>query len=482
MWVRAQVDHLQRLPNDLEKQKALERLPPTLPDTYIRIFEIIDSMYPFQTTEYVQRLLEWLVHGIYDYLKPYYTVLIVPHLTTDLLCKAVCLENEGDLPLDAAVPTSEQIFRWLGCLIRKSEYGHIISLSHFTVKEFLMMKPEYLSSSKAKKFLVNPTDINYILKICLTYIMHEYFESQICSTTGEIELLLSKHSFLKYAASSLCDYIWASVYEGLNDKTENLLRRFLSIPPHPSFELWDACFTWLGFSQWIFVRASDETRYFFSPLHFAAMTGLLKEVQRLLEYGADPDGASLSIGRGVFLTPLHLAICIGNKYGIEIWPGIAILAINCYEPDGDEKKGFREEQSLGVIRALIDSGIDIDRQLVVDLHDNADDFAFVVEATVTPLVLAIICRCWRAASILLDAGASSNAVAHEDYVSSQSKDFVLDWKFLNEVPVYKDIMQDAIDRSGHQELTKAFEGWKIFGNTENSVSQPADTINDSGSA
>lgn len=72
MWVRAQVDYLRRLPNDMEKRRALKQLPPDLPQTYIRIFETIHRTYPPQTTKYIHRILKWLVQMVLrDLEKPY---------------------------------------------------------------------------------------------------------------------------------------------------------------------------------------------------------------------------------------------------------------------------------------------------------------------------------------------------------------------------------------------------------------------------
>ena len=87
MWVRAQVDYLQRLPTE---RKALKRLPPDLPQTYVRILEIIDSTYPPPTTEFIQRMLRWLVLGKSGDSNTYPSGR-ESSFTSRMLCQAVCL-------------------------------------------------------------------------------------------------------------------------------------------------------------------------------------------------------------------------------------------------------------------------------------------------------------------------------------------------------------------------------------------------------
>ena len=97
MWVRAQIDYLQRLPNDWEKQQALQRLPPSLPQTYIRIFEQIDSTFPAQTTRYIRRLLRWLVLVVSEADEPL-------KLSFDALRQAICIETDHDWPSSDKIP------------------------------------------------------------------------------------------------------------------------------------------------------------------------------------------------------------------------------------------------------------------------------------------------------------------------------------------------------------------------------------------
>ncbi|KAI4264373.1 MAG: hypothetical protein L6R35_007304, partial [Caloplaca aegaea] len=158
MWVRAQVDYLQRLPNDAEKRRALKVLPPDLPRTYIRIFETMENSYSTQTTTYVRRLLKWLVLGGASHGDSEISLEDTIHPSLEMLRVAVCIEDQSNWPTIATMPTKRQILQWLGCLVRWKEDRDEISFSHFTVKEFLSLDKKDVSSSAAQQYLVVPTD------------------------------------------------------------------------------------------------------------------------------------------------------------------------------------------------------------------------------------------------------------------------------------------------------------------------------------
>lgn len=458
MWVRAQVDYLQRLPNDIEKQKALKRLPPTLPLTYIRIFEAIDSMYPCQTTRYVQRLLKWLVHGIDRHPQSYLLTEDV-NMTVDVLSEAICLENQHEFPSQASIPIPEQLFRWLGCLVRKqtSEFGDRIVLSHFTVREFLNLTPEEVSSSTARKYLVSPGDKHDILNTCLTYLVHDRFSDQPRSTWEEIERFLWEYPLFQYATTVLCDYAWVSNYGTLNNE-KGPLQSFLSMPPHPSFELWDLCSTWLSFPRYRqdVPADSEAKRNLPSPLHFAALTGFPKEVHRLLELGVDPDETCRWFSG---LAPLHIAICIGIQHNFHIISGKASFFIGSFDnhKDGDDGTvDTRRERSLEVVKTLVYAGADVNQQLLMKYVDvcNNDEYR---TAIVTPLTLAITCGFSGAATVLLNAGARCNAVADEEPEWQNEEDWCSIKGLLNAMPRYIDIVRHVVDLSGDTDFAKALE-------------------------
>jgi hypothetical protein len=98
-------------------------------------------------------------------------------LASDVLCEAICVENESDKVAESKIPTVQRILGWLGCLGRRTKGFNIIALSHFIIKEFLRMNPEMIFSAVARKYLVRPENDNYQLQVCLTYLMHDDFSS-----------------------------------------------------------------------------------------------------------------------------------------------------------------------------------------------------------------------------------------------------------------------------------------------------------------
>lgn len=318
MWVRAQVDYLQRLPTDTEKRKALKKLPPDLPQTYVHILEIIDSTYPPQTTQLIQRLLRWLVLEI-SVGPRIYGAYCSSRLTSRMLCQAICIENESDRLADNELPTEQQILGWLGCLVRRrlDDEEEMIELSHFTIKEFLRMEPESISSAAVRKYLVQGEDYNYLVQVCLTHLMHDIFRGTTWSNYRELDSFSTNHPLYAYVTSYLCDYIYELTKSptGMNAEVKCIVQRFLSVPVHESFLLWDTCNTGLLCVQLEggLLREDSfpepEVENAIPPLHFASLTGLVDEGERLCRHGLDPNCRSVLFYEEMSAyTPLHLAL------------------------------------------------------------------------------------------------------------------------------------------------------------------------------
>lgn len=496
MWVRAQIDYLQRLPSDTEKQKALKKLPPDLPRTYIQIFETIDSVYPVQTTNYVQRLLKWLVLGSTDDTGVYGDTGAVD-LSSDILRQSICIENEAEWPSDAAMPRTEQILSWLGCLVRKG--SNTIALSHFTVKEFLMMNAEDVSSCAVRKYLVNHKDEIYVLGVYLTCIMHDEFKDTVLNTWSEVQLFLSKYPLFGYVAVTLCDRIWTSIKRGFDRESASLIlsssnawddpqglmsipqngfltqghlvQKLLSVSHRRPLELWAICTKYLNlvYEEKYTDPGLPAEPCLPSPLHFAAVTGLAVEVQRLLEFDLDPDDAGSLVEEEACPTPLHLAICVNNTFGLSV--SGTELYIRCGDTY-DNKDQVILERSLLVIKILLDAGADIDRQLQVtinDIPDHCEDMTVIV----TPLVLAVICGFSEAVSVLLNAGAKWEAIKDEDLQDEDLQDVIILCsleRLVERIPRHESTIQRAIDIAGHQAWKDAFEHWKVNQEKKNRAS------------
>ncbi|KAG7008155.1 transcriptional activator ptaB [Physcia stellaris] len=471
-WVRAQIDYLQRLPNDTAKRKALKALPPDLWQTYIRILETIDSTYPEQTVTYIQRLLKWLVFDNgskknYFRIRSGIEIEVISYLTTEILCQALCIENDDDWPTDEVTPTLDDIVQWLGCLVRlevdfDADGAKIIQLSHFTIKEFLVMSPENVSSSIARKYLVTSHDHNYIDHVCLSYVMHRQFADIVCPSPAAVEDHLSKHSLYSYATWRLCARPW--YWNELQEDGIELLHQFFSIPTGGHFELWDTCATYMA-DRW------DSDRILHpripSPLHFAAATGLANMTQSLLDKGADPNTTGdLKLPQ---MTPFHLAILSGSKYGV-IFRGhrhtMVIRLGRGYEDD------HGRQRSLRVAKILLDSGAYVNQQLMMIMEGgDAHDY----QACVTPLTLALIFENYRVANLLLGLGADLKATANicpahtTDICSVES--FLQEYGECSTNGDYKpngkyngeEAVRELVKLSKHEGLQKILEKWQKKG-------------------
>ncbi|KAL8800395.1 MAG: hypothetical protein Q9182_005197, partial [Xanthomendoza sp. 2 TL-2023] len=468
MWARAQVDYLQRLPNDLEKRKALRTLPPDLNQTYVRIFETIDSIYPKQTTKYIKRLLKWLVLGD---IGPDFFINHKVAMLFDGLCEAICIEDASNWPIKEAVPTKDQIVRWLGCLVRVNRV--YLVLSHFTVKEFLQKETRVICSPAIQEYLVVPEDRVRLLEVCLICVSHDQFRQDYLRNVSnespdEIHSFLKKSSLYNYAVTRLPDLI--QLLDDRENYNNQLVQKFLSVPTSRAFKLWATCFE-RGLSRC--------DRGMSSPIYFASATGLAIQVSRLLEEGADPDGReALEESRE---TPLHLAISgsILSTVGENV-DGLKYLWLR---PPGQYDLDRAPECTFKMVRTLVDSGADVNRQAVIM---TLDDTSFEFGIAVTPLTLALQCKDWRIASYLLDAGADWGATAQ----NTKAVDMCSVKRFIECRPDQDEVLQRTLEMSSQSGLTvKAVEEWKLQRDTNDSdklsdalSDAPSDALSDALSA
>ena len=131
-WVACQTDFLCKLPNDAARRKALQSLPPDLHSTYSRILDRVDQANDYIRT-LVQRSLRWIAF-------------LCESLSATGLSHAISIELEDTCIDPEALVDEEEIIRWCSNLIRKSQIGDALELSHFTIKEFLLFEPHQPSS------------------------------------------------------------------------------------------------------------------------------------------------------------------------------------------------------------------------------------------------------------------------------------------------------------------------------------------------
>ncbi|KAL8996536.1 MAG: hypothetical protein Q9169_003973 [Polycauliona sp. 2 TL-2023] len=422
MWVRAQIDYLQRLPNDAEKRKALEQLPPDLHQTYGRILDTIDSSYPVQTTRYIQRILKWLVLVGDDDSRPDGNGHSSVKLSIFGLSEAICIEDGGEWPTSETVPTKDQIVRWLGCLGRVTKDSNRLQLSHFTIREFLQMATPTICSPAVQKFL------------------------DLSQSDGDDD----QSTFCYYVAASLIYHVHLLSDRGTYDS--KLIRMFLSVPPSPAFRLWAAYHS--KFPGAAYIKSIP------SPIHFACMTDLASQGTRLLQQGTDPDDMENLKDLGA--TPLHVAISNSSVIFVLIQTNSRLIW-HSRETFGDASLLQNRICSRKMVRSLVKFGADVNRRVICSGDDPLGGLA------VTPLTLAISCGDWEMANHLLNAGADWHAIMDRSinsYARQVASDEVIDMYSIQRVlecnnPDLEHTVQRVLDVTSRTDLRDRIQEWRL---------------------
>ncbi|KAL0265321.1 hypothetical protein SLS55_001286 [Diplodia seriata] len=119
-WVKCQLDHLESLPSNRLRRKALHDLPPDLPQTYQRILQRAISSERECTLKFIERALRWIA-------------LSKSPMNLATITKAISVEP-GEKEYDNTLEI-EAILKSCSSLIRT--INDIVSFSHFSVKEYL---------------------------------------------------------------------------------------------------------------------------------------------------------------------------------------------------------------------------------------------------------------------------------------------------------------------------------------------------------
>ncbi|KAF3386295.1 Ankyrin-3, partial [Penicillium rolfsii] len=283
-WVKCQLDQLCKLRNDKAVRSALNDLPKTLHDTYIRILQKVEAE-NLDDVEIVHRLLKWLVRG-------------VRNLTLSELaeCVSIDLSNpEESFDLDAVFTDAEDVIELCGSLITLSSDGHV-ALAHYTVKEFLVS--EFIKDAMPQ-FWIGCDDVHAELaSICLTYLTYDDFSGND-ETSGEALLQnLQEYKFLPYAVQAWGHHAHLGDINNANDAVFDLTMKLFEsgLEAGGNYDTWYKLYFHLQKAAGQRLKSSNN-----DPIYFASLFGLSRAVSELLENSPDthieePLKASASAG------------------------------------------------------------------------------------------------------------------------------------------------------------------------------------------
>ncbi len=327
-----QIDYLCELPDDRERCRALESLPPDLKSTYERILKRVDEKH-ILVRRLVQRTLRWLVVARGE-------------LTISALREALPMKD-GISKLDrAAVPHEFDLLRWCSSLVRKSASGRELELAHYTVKEFLLGIED---GNEFSDYRIDVEESEVELgKACLTHLTLQDFNSRLWWSRKAQQKRIQEYAFRRYAVRN-----WVfHASDRLGDPRLFTLIQKLLDPSNPeTFATWTLDYQTLDseifaytskwqpkWSRTEFHEACITVRKE-TPLHYASAFALPEVCKWLLDCGCKVDHMSR------FGTPLHNALDGPDSLGVGFAKSVLV-------PER------REDHRRKVIDILLEAGAD----------------------------------------------------------------------------------------------------------------------------
>ncbi|KAI0383992.1 ankyrin [Hypomontagnella monticulosa] len=295
-WVACQLDHLELCESDKECREALQKLPPNLNETYLRILKRI----PANKGPLVQLILNFIAF-------------VWPTLTIEQLIEALSVPKTGTTLERSARVRKSSILQFCSSLIRESNDGRCFEFAHFSVQEFL--QNESLLKGPFEQFLVSRSRSNRLMAIqCLRYVQLEGVSHRYINPNDEVVYMGTRH--INYPLYNYAAYRWPRYArnEWADEEIVKLARKLFDIRKMATFISWSitlvACDTHEGEGpeQNIkIVRIINQiTHEDFTPLHMACSLSLPVICSFLLKQGADarrvsPIGTPIQCATGLRL-------------------------------------------------------------------------------------------------------------------------------------------------------------------------------------
>jgi ankyrin repeat protein len=391
-WVTCQIDFLRTLANDRERREALEKLPPTLPETYERILQRANSGGE-SIQMIVQKSLRWVTFSMQS-------------LTLSALAEAISIEvgaqhlNTDDIVDEAA------ILDGCGSLIRVSAPGNVVELAHFTVQEFLTTI-KLRGGAQFKKYHVDEELAHlHMATICLTHCCLDNFGTRNISSEEELDSESRQYPLRQYAVSSWFDHARRHLHD---PQVMALARQLFQPSKSTNFISWVVRF--VTRSGAFAPRLEDDPLLCIrnmTTLHWASFLLLPELCQCLIEEGQDANRPG-ELGR-----PLHAAVCHGWISKAQ-WRGLVLArAARDYQLQVVEilHSGKADLNALADMTGLSGDYVELDDASL--RREDPESHVFTLRE-MSPLSLSIIIGTSSVFRYLLKAGVVANAKCLEHF-------------------------------------------------------------------
>lgn len=298
------MDHLDGLPSDGRRRKALTELPPTLFETYDRILDRI-----VQEDEHDQELCRKALHWIglgYKNMNPL------------ALCEAISIPDDHDIVDKELLVEPDWIARRCSSLIRmggeESDHPHF-QFAHFTVKEYLRgIKPQ---STRGFFRFSEDAALRHLVGTSLRFLTFSLFDRRPTIASSEIQRMAERneqHPFYPVAAVNVSrssstdweDEVSKQLSLLLEDEAMMSYARILFHPDKNGMFL-----SWVLQATWYEWEDPSDVETFcniiglllmpeFSTLHIAAMLALPSICTHLIDVAKVDVNVCCRVG-----TPLH---------------------------------------------------------------------------------------------------------------------------------------------------------------------------------
>ncbi|GBE88163.1 hypothetical protein SCP_1203930 [Sparassis crispa] len=453
-WVQCQLDFIVTRRTRQSIREALRTLPRGLYPTYERILKRIEDEGE-ESALIAKKTLLWLVSA----LRPLKLVEVE---------EAIMIEvGSESLNDDARVLDKHDILEICSSLVDYDDSTDIVSVSHYSVQEFLLSN--YLADSSLQQYyILLPQARRELALLSLTYLLLDDFDSGQCESLNELSDREAQHPFFWYAAvqsflhvqsveeddeiftlmkNLLIDQDYRERYlafrqvfhmhdfPGLSFEGYIVRDRLPSVAVTPLYELITCSL------QWVTRRMiknnptliDTEIEGYGTPLTLATFKNLREMAALLIELGADVNKTTRNhyAGAGQVVSPLLFAVQLGRveifamllEHGAKLeLPGgsmgyslIFLAAFNGQTPMLEEliRRGVDANMTAGDAKTALHyavEGCSLDCvRALVEAGCNVSDHR---RSGKTPLEIAFTLRSTDIIQYLLDHGASAKDFGH----------------------------------------------------------------------